>query len=109
MGARKNEAIALTRLGRAHQDLSDVDRAVDHLQRALTLARDIGAALEEIQAQRALGSCEFARGRAVTAVGHLMSALEAARRIHSPEEEARAEEELKRIRTQMIKSDRLRV
>ncbi|WP_420877035.1 tetratricopeptide repeat protein [Streptomyces ossamyceticus] len=109
MGAQKNEAITLTRLGCARRALSDVDRAADHLRQALTLARDIGAALEEIQARRALGVCEFERGRPAAAVRHLTAAIEAARRLQAAEEEAGAEEDLERIRTRVIEFDRLRL
>jgi DNA-binding SARP family transcriptional activator/tetratricopeptide (TPR) repeat protein len=62
MAGRRLEADALVTLGTVHQRMRHTDQSIDHLQRALALARDIESPAPEAEALLGLGAAHVDTG-----------------------------------------------
>lgn len=108
LGDRRNACITLHGMGVAHQVAGLLAEAATHHQRALDLARSIGAAHEEAQALRHLGMTEHRLGRLASARAHLEAAVALADRTGATKETAHALDSLALLCAETGEPDRAR-
>ena len=85
LGNRAGQAEALNYLGEVLSLSGDGQRARDHYARALAIAREINAPLEEARALEGLGHCLLRDGDPVAAAVHWQQALTICQRIGVPD------------------------
>lgn len=108
LGDRRNACITLHGMGVASQAAGRQAEAAAHHQRALDLARSIGAAHEEAQALRCLGMAEHRLGRPASAAAHLEAAVALADRTGATKESAHALDSLALLCVETGDPDRAR-
>lgn len=70
------EAEAYRRMGNAHLQLAEYDRAIAALEQAITLYRSLGSARWELSARQSLGAALLAQGRPEPALEHFRKVAE---------------------------------
>ncbi|MFH7337350.1 tetratricopeptide repeat protein [Streptomyces sp. KHY 26] len=99
VGDRRREAIALNRIGRAHQAAGRSEQAIPLHIAALTLARGINAAGEVVDAAHDAALAHRDTGRMAQALAYASESFKMSMRIGAHAEAARASQTLAALRT----------